>query len=362
MPSNDKARIAIVGTGWWSTYTHIPHLAEHPNAELVALADRRPDALKKAADSVGRVKSYTDYNEMLASEELDGVIVSTNHTTHYEVAKAALDAGKHVLMEKPMVMHAREAHELTKLAKSKGLTLIVGYPWNYTESSHRARDIIQSGELGVIQYVSSLFTSMTKEFLSGNDQAYTEVFAGYPVTGPGMAYADPKLSGGGQGHLQVTHSAGSLFFITDLQPDLVSSFMQNWGLKVDITNAISARFKPVGTEPAVGIFGSTGNIGTTGGGELNINVYCEHGYIMLDNLTGTLIVKRFADQGEERFGPLPAGDTYPRFATSDNLVDVILGRGENISPAEPAVRVVELLEAAYRSAANDGQVVKVSDL
>ncbi len=355
----DKARIAVIGTGWWSTYTHLPGLLDNPSAELVAMCDQSPAALDKAKAAFGSVKPYADYRELLASEKLDGAIVSTTHATHYEVTKACLEAGLHVLLEKPMVLRAAHAHELVNLAAHKGRELIVGYPWHYTDLTRRARDILGSGELGAIQFTSSLFVSMTIQFYRGNDEAYRPVF-NYPVTGPGRNYSDPNISGGGQGHLQVTHSAGTLFFITGLQAERVSAFMGNWDVAVDVVDAISARFAPAHGQAAVGTFGSTGNIGQGDGGQLETGVYCERGYLRLDQSQGTLSVRRH-DGREERWD-LAAENRYPRFATSQNLVDVILGRGENGSPGTVGARVVELLEAAYVSAANGGMPVNTADL
>ncbi|MEP7285645.1 MAG: Gfo/Idh/MocA family oxidoreductase [Chloroflexota bacterium] len=357
----EKARIGIIGTGWWTTTAHIPALMQNPNAELVALADKRKETLDKATACCQPVKAYLDYREMLAKEKLDGVIVAVNHTAHYEVAKAVLDAGLHLLLEKPMVLEAAEAYELMDLANHKGKELIVGYPWHYTARTKQARDIVQSGELGAIQYVSSLFTSMTIEFYRNNAEAYRPTF-GYPVTGPGTAYSDPKLAGGGQGHLQITHSAAAMFFVTGLQADRVSSFMENWDVPVDLVDAISVRFKPVkGNRRAVGVLGSTGNIDLPTGGEYNVNVYCENGYLFLNEMDGTVTVHKNG-QPEQHFAALPPEDRYPSFATSQNLVDVILGKAENGSPAIVGVRVVELLDAAYRSAAADGQAFSVGDL
>ncbi|MCC7361659.1 MAG: Gfo/Idh/MocA family oxidoreductase [Anaerolineales bacterium] len=358
--SDPKARIGIIGTGWWSTTAHIPGLLANPAAELAALSDRSEAALARATAVFGPRKTYTDYHAMLAAERLDGVIVATNHTSHYAVAKACLEAGVHVLLEKPMVLEAAHAHDLVRLAAEKGRELIVGYPWNYTAVTRRARDVVASGRLGALQLVNVHFASMVIEFYRGNDQAYAPVF-GYPVTGPGQAYSDPKLAGGGQGHLQMTHSAGALFFITGLQAERVSSFMDNYDVAVDVIDAVSVRFKPANGRAAIGTLSSTGNLGQGDGGQLLLSIYGEKGYLLLDQGAGTLYV-RLEDGTEENYGPLPPDDRYPKFATSANLVDVALGRAPNGSPGSIAQRVVELLDAAYRSTAQNGQPINVADL
>lgn len=355
-----KARIGIIGTGWWSTTAHIPGLLANPDAELAALCDRSAEALARATAVFGPIKTYDDYHAMLAAERLDGVIVATNHSSHYEVTKACLEAGVHVLLEKPMVLQAAHAHELVALAAQKGRELIVGYPWNYTAITRQARAVMESGALGAVQLVNVHMASMVIEFYRGNDQAYNSIF-NYAVTGPGRAYADPKLSGGGQGHLQMTHAAGALFFVTGLQAERVTSFMENWEVAVDVVDAITVRFQPANGQTAIGTLSSTGNLAKGDGGQLVIHVYCEKGYLILDQSAATLRV-RHHDGAEENYGPLPPDDRYPKFATSANLVEVALGQGENGSPGAVAARVVELLEAAYISTAREGQPVRVADL
>jgi predicted dehydrogenase len=229
------------------------------------------------------------------------------------------------------------------------LEIIVGYPWHYTATARRAREVIQSGELGSIQFISSLFASMVIEFYRSNPDAYRPVFQ-YPVTGPSAnTYSDKKVAGGGQGHLQITHSAGLLFWVTGLRAAKVSAFMANFDVPVDLVDAISVRFE----SGALGTFGSTGNIPLGDSDRHDLAIYCTNGYILLDMRAGTLTVRR-QNGAVETLGPLPQDDRYPRFATANNLVDVILGKDVNHSPAGVAARCVEFLDAAYRSAEKDG--------
>jgi predicted dehydrogenase len=93
----------------------------------------------------------------------------------------------------------------------------------------------------------------------------------------------------------------------------------------------------------------------------DIEIFCEHGRVSLNQGQSLLYVRK-PDGTELRDGPLPPAERYPNHAPANNLVDVILGRGQNGSPAEVGVRVVEILDAAYRSAANGGAPVKIADL
>jgi predicted dehydrogenase len=352
-----KARIGVIGTGWWATQAHLPALAANPDAQLVALADTRSEAVQRAAASCGVSAIYSDYREMLAREALDGVIVCTHHAAHYEPARDCLDAGLHVLVEKPMVLYARDAYDLQARAQAKNVELMIGYPWLHTDLVRRAREIVQSGALGRIQHVTCQFASMVIEFLRGSDVAYGKVM-NYKVTGPGGVYGDPKRSGGGQGQLQVTHSAASLFYVTGLRAERVSCFMENFDLAVDLADAMTVRFAPVDGVQAVGVVGSTGNITPGDRGHFEVQVYCEHGRLVLDH-NGWNIFTRYPDGREETFDAQPQDIAG---YTSRNLVDVILGKAANGAPAEIGVRVVELLDAAYRSSAADGAPVNVAEL
>src|SRR5258708_37120414 len=110
--STRKARVAVIGTGWWTPTAHLPALQQNPEAELVALCDRSAEALERANAAYGPVKTYTDCQAMLAAEDLDGAIVATNHNSHYGLGKLCLEAGLHVLGEKPRVLHAAEGDEV----------------------------------------------------------------------------------------------------------------------------------------------------------------------------------------------------------------------------------------------------------
>src|SRR5688572_26611078 len=104
-----QARIAVIGAGWWSTFTHIPGLQANPGAELVAVSDPDAEKLAAAARTYKLERTYADYREMIAAEQPDGAIVVTPHATHYKITKYCLEQGLHVMLEKPMTLYAAEA-------------------------------------------------------------------------------------------------------------------------------------------------------------------------------------------------------------------------------------------------------------
>jgi predicted dehydrogenase len=355
MENTNVARIGVIGAGWWSTYAHIPALLSDPRAKLMAIADSSSTRLGEVAAKYGVHRTYTDYRRMLELETLDGVVIAVPHALHYEIAKACIESDLHVMLEKPMTLHAVDSRELLDLADKHCRQIIVGFPYHFSERTIHARDIVRSGHLGKIELIVCTSSAMNIEFFRGNPEAYRSVFE-YPMGGPVCSYADPKLTGGGQGQVHVSHLAGCMLFITELRAKQVSAFMEKCDVPLDLVDAIQIRMD----NGAIGVVGSTGNIGVGDTGQFDVRVYCAQGYLLLDQARGSLYI-RTHDGIEQDSGPLPPEDRYPRFATSRNLVDVICGQSENGSPGLIGHRTVELIEAAYLSAGR-GCVVDVETL
>ena len=353
------ARIGIIGTGWWATYAHLPSLSQYPDARVLAIADPNEARLNQAADAFDVAHRHVDYREMLDGERLDGVIVATPHATHYEIAREVLSRGLGLMLEKPMVLRAGEARELCALADEKKAPLVVGYPYHFVPQHQALKERIAAGRLGRLQLVDNLFASMVLEYYRANPLAYEKVF-GWEVTGPlSNTYSDPQVAGGGQGHLQVTHSAALLLWLTGLRAAEVAAFMERFDVRVDLCDAISVRFAG-GT---VGTLASTGGIPAAQSGhqQLEYRLYGSEGYALLDAMAGSCVIHR-NDGSSETLPPTPADRLYDPAATSRHLADLLNGRvEENLSDGTIGVRTVELLDAAYRSAA-EGRIVRVDEL
>ena len=247
-----QVKIGVIGAGWWSTQFHLPSLKSYEKAHVAGIAEVQPDKLARAAEYYEVENGYRDHKELLASG-VDGVVIAVQHAYHYQVVRDALDAGVHVLVEKPMTLKASEAWDLVDRAHTNDLHLMVGYTYQFTRHAEAAREIIQSGRVGDVQFVSGLFTSMVESYLRGKPQEYASFFS-FPLTGPEAAtYSDPKIAGGGQGMLQVTHAMGMVTRVTDLRARQVFAFMENFDLAVDLTDAFSYRLD----NGAIGTMAST---------------------------------------------------------------------------------------------------------
>jgi predicted dehydrogenase len=146
------ARIGIVGLGYWG-----PNLARNFDdlAELRWLCDASPDALERYGARYPQARTTTSYEELLGDPELDAVVVSTPAVTHYELARRALEAGKHVLVEKPPAMNAAEAEDLVATAEASGRVLMPGHLLLYHPAVAAVKQLVDSGELGEVLCVYS---------------------------------------------------------------------------------------------------------------------------------------------------------------------------------------------------------------
>ena len=345
------ARIGVVGTGWWATRAHLPAIVANPEAELVAIADPIDDKRDRAVAAFGPERAYRSHTEMLDGESLDGVVIAVPHMAHYQVAIDALEAGAHLMLEKPMVVEFDHAARLLAESTDRGLEIVVGYPYHYNQQVLAARDWIASGEIGELLYVHSLFASIVWELFRGDVHLVGDA-VGFTITPTGTdTYGDPAVSGGGQAIVQITHSAALLLFMTGLVPFDVFAFMENQDLRVDLVDAMAVRFEG----GCIGTVGSTGSTVRTQEELLEYRLYGTGGHILFDLAASELGLYRADGSREHNPVGRAAGartytEAYPEAAPVNNLVDVILGRDENHSPPQLGAAVVGLLEAAYESA------------
>ncbi|WP_019004103.1 Gfo/Idh/MocA family protein [Cohnella laeviribosi] len=169
-------RTAVIGTGSISDF-HLKSYARHPDAELVAVCDLNAERARKKADQFGAAKSYSDYKELLADPDIDAVSVCTWNNTHAEISIAALRAGKHVLVEKPLCTTVEEALRIQEAVEETGKQLMIGYVRRYDPNARLLKEFVDKGEFGDLYYAKA--SSIRRH---GN---------------PGGWFADRSRSGGG---------------------------------------------------------------------------------------------------------------------------------------------------------------------
>lgn len=301
-------RLGVVGTGWWARFAHLPAIAADPELELAGVCDGDPA-------------------ELYGTASLDGVVIATPNASHYRLARSALEAGLHVLVEKPMATTAAQAWELVEAAGRAGLHLSVGYTAQYTPAAFRVRRAVQE-EIGELVCVNGDFSS-----------SMMELFAT-------PTYGDPALAGGGQSHSQLTHLAGALTWATGQQVAEVFAYVDNRSLAVDVVNALTFRL----SGGALGAVSSTGTVPAGLATRQRLRYYGSAGMVEHDLQYGTAVLHRL-DGSQVRLAPDPSDLPWPRFAPVQAFGALIAGRGANHAPGAAAAAAVALIEAAHLSAA-----------
>ena len=149
-----QLRLAVVGYGYWGPNL-VRNVIERPELELAALCER--DSARAAAFQarVPDVPVFSDYDALLADPTLDAVLIATPPRTHHALARAALEAGKHVLVEKPLARTAAEAGDLVAFADEHRLVLMPGHTFLYSPPVNKVRELINQGSLGEVYFVTS---------------------------------------------------------------------------------------------------------------------------------------------------------------------------------------------------------------
>jgi predicted dehydrogenase len=147
--------IGVIGCGYWGPNL-LRNFAENEGAELRWMCDVDESRLKALGRRYPAAKTSTDYKDLLADAQLDAVVIATPVATHFQFAKDALLAGKHVLIEKPLTSNVREAEQLIETAEQNGLALMVDHTFIYTGAVRKIKEVVESGELGDLLYFDSV--------------------------------------------------------------------------------------------------------------------------------------------------------------------------------------------------------------
>ena len=144
----DKLRVGVVGAGRWAVRSHIPGWQRDPRVEVVALADTNEEALAAAGAEFGIARLETDYRKLIEDPDIDVIDVVTGDKFHFEVSWAALEAGKHVLCEKPVHSDYHQVIAAADLAERKGLKTKLGFTFRYAPATMYAAELISQGYIG----------------------------------------------------------------------------------------------------------------------------------------------------------------------------------------------------------------------
>ncbi len=149
----EPVRVAVVGLGYWGPNL-VRNLQEYDGAEIVAVCDKREEALAKISKRYPAVRTTTRVEDLIGADDIEAIAIATPVSTHHPLACAALDAGKHVFVEKPLAASTEEALDMAALADRNGLVLMPGHTFLYSPPVNLIRDMLRSDALGEIYFIS----------------------------------------------------------------------------------------------------------------------------------------------------------------------------------------------------------------
>lgn len=330
-------RLGVIGAGSFVSRRHLPDAAVHPDVEIAALCRRDADALAKIASHFGvsYEHTYSDWRRMLERERPDIVLIASPNALHYEHATGALEAGCHVLLEKPMTVHAADAADLVALAARHDRRLAVALNPPHWAHCHAIREALTAPAAGAFESGSLLWTG-DAAFLFGRGSRPERL----PGVVPPSAYrADPALNGGGHFIDGGSHLISEALWVTGRRARSVSAVMDD--ARLDLRAAVTVDLEGGGLVTIDTIINSEWPARRVH------NVFCAAG------ATATVTGPDFRTViqcGDEAHREFREADLPPAPTPLGNLVDAILGRAELLSPGEHGAHVAAVVEAAYTSA------------
>ena len=329
-------RMGIIGCGNFMS-THIPRLLDIDDVEIVGLAD--PSAasiarMKKRNPGLHGVPEFASHQELLRQTSPGAVEIGSPHALHFEQLVDSLDAGCHVMTEKPLVCTVAEGEEALRRRDRAGTILMVSYQRRYSPAHRYIHEQIKAGAIGRIQFVTGL------------------QHHGWYWEQRGQWRQDPELSGGGQLIDWGSHLMDCVMYATGLRISAVMAHENRYDLDVDVDMTISARFE----NGAIGSFAHVGNAAAPAAEDMGF--YGSEGTLLVRGVEyNTLDELRHYDARQELLdvGQLPA-----QSSPDHNFVDAILGRDQVHSSGEGGLDVLRVNEACWESARTGREVAVTS--
>ena len=337
-----KARIGIIGAGWWAAVNHLPVLKANPDCEVVAVNRLGQAELRQLQDEFDVPRGFEDYREMLHKVQLDGVIVSSPHVLHHQHALAVIRRGWHVMVEKPLATTADDARDIVEAARGAGREVVVPYGWNF-RALHRAG--AGAGDRRRADRACGAADGLGARRPDGRASRCSRPRARCSVRrprpgrtrsgpaarlGPAGARARPVVPGNGPG-------AGGGVRRTGQSP-----------AGVDYYDAAVVRF----AGGATGSLSGSSTVPKHRGFQIDLRIFGTEGMLLLDIERERLELRR--RDGNDRVVPLGPGDgAYECAEPLRVFVDICRGlKPQNPAPGEVGLKAVQVLDAMYRSAAS----------
>jgi len=320
-----QVRLAMIGCGGNSS-GHARVMNQNPDVQIVATCDVNTEISnsyidRNLSDLELRPQAFDNLDLMLAETAPDAVLISTPHTLHFEQGMKALEAGCHVLMEKPMVTDADDAYTLAAKVEETGKMLVIGYNTPCTANFYYLREQIRNQSLGKLELIIGYLSQNWKRGTAG---AWRQ---------------NPALSGGGQAYDSGAHLLNSLCWSVENNVAEVFAFIDNHGTQVDINSSINVHFES-------GVFASIVVSGNCPSDSSHMTYIFDGGRIDIDGWGGGWI-KVF--EGSKQIENPLITEEMNAGGPDKNFIDAIMGRAEPRTTPLNGIIQSELMDAIYES-------------
>lgn len=341
-----RLRLSVIGAGSWVNASHLPVLAARGDVDFVGVNRRGVEELEHVRQLWDFQFASPDYQKVLDLEP-DIVIVASPTAFHYEHARAALEAGAHVLIEKPFTISSADAWGLVELAERVDRQIVVSLGYNFKPVVVRAAELLnRSGGIGQLESMLVSMSSGTRSLL-GQTGAYPKSSGEFP---PDPAtWVNAALSGGGYGQAQLPHALGAALYLTGERAEQVFGLMSPDAAPVELNTSMAVRYASGAIGTVTGTSAHPGFLEERD--QLDIRLVGSEGQLDLEFENDRVALHR---DGETALESLAPGDgSYDCIGPPNALADIALGRDVvNRAPGELGARITELLEAGYRSGAS----------
>lgn len=342
-----KARIAVIGAGSWAVANHIPILARHHEVELAAVSRLGTAELRQVQDLFGFPIATEDYRQLLAAGPFDGAVIASPHHLHAEHAVAAIEAGAHVMVEKPLATSIAEGRRIIDAARAYSRQILVPYGWNFEPWFIAARRLVIEGRIGAIRHVVAQMATPIEALVSGSPHplAVSELFKPAPETWA-------RKGSGGYGWGQLVHLLGAVFYLTRLSPETVFARLGKSAIGTDIHDALTVSF----AGGATGAISGSATVPPGAKFQLDIRVFGTEGQLLLDIERERVELTR-NDGVTESVPVAPGAGVYTCVRPVNAFVDICLDRPvENAGDGDVGQSAVEVVDAMLRSDATESVV------
>jgi predicted dehydrogenase len=332
-------KIGIVGYGYWGPNL-VRNFSSQKEGAVSVIAESRIDRHAQIFNLYPDITIVNDALELINNVNIDAVVIATPVFSHYKLAKAALNAGKHVLLEKPMTASVDESKELIELAKRKSLVLMVDHTFLYTGAVQKMKALIDDNQLGKLQYFDSTRINLG---LFQPDVNVLWDLAPHDISILNFLVKNKPYSVNATGVSHTNNGIENVAYMTvNYEDDFIAHFNCSWTAPVKVRSTLIGGDKKMlvynDLEPSEKI-----RVYDTG---YNHSSDEEKNRVMVDYRTGDVFIPKLSTQ-EALFG------------VAFDFIDCIIHSKEPLANAELGLEVVKILEASQQSIKNKGKEILI---